>query len=236
MNPWKNLNITARWLTVVFTLVLVASVGIVTYNAFADNSKDNTNLNNGDSYDHKKTNGATQESWFSYPKNYNMPNSDKVKEMEHEYDNNSTKSNTNNNSCSSSESVVSYVGNGSTSSTIIKHNLGSFPRVIYILDLTNPPALGVDGITTIISTAGIAYVESGNDNYAPIPILNSNVVNATTIDVGQIFNQITSQTPNSKAVNFVGTNYELIALHFANSTCSSSSQPSGNDNDDDDHQ
>lgn len=235
MNPQKNLNIAARWLTVVFAFVLVASVGIVTYNAFADGSKDNTNSNKGDSHDNKMTNGATQESWFSYPKNYNMPNSDDVKKKEHEHDNDSTKSNTNSNSCNSSESVVNYVGNGSTSSTIIKHNLGSFPRVIYILDLTNPPALGVDGITTIVSTAGIVYVESGNDNYAPIPILNSNVVNATTIDVGQIFNQITSQVSNSKAVNFVGTNYELIALHFANSTCSSSSQPSGNDNDDEDH-
>ncbi len=231
MNPWKNLNIATRWLTVIFALVLVASVGIVTYNAFADGSKDNTNSNNGDSHYPKMTNGATQESWFSYPKNYDMPNSDKVKEKEHEYYNNQTKSNTSSNSCSSSESVVSYVGNGSTSSTIIKHNLGSFPRVIYILDLTNPPALGVDGITTLVSTAGIVYVQSGNDNYAPIPILNSNVVNATTIDVGQIFGQITSQVFNSKSVNFAGTNYELIALHFANSTCSSSSQ-SGNDNDD----
>lgn len=237
MNSWKNLNTTARWLTIVSASVLVASVGMVTYNAFADGSNDNTNSGNGDSHDHKMTNGETQQPWFSYPQNYNMPDSDKVKEMDHEDNNNPTQSNTNGNSCSSSEAVVSYVGNGATSSTLVKHNLGSFPRVIYILDLTNPPALGVDGITTIVSTTGIVYAESGNDNYAPVSLLNTNVVNATTIDVGQIFNQITSQVPTSKAVNFAGTNYELIALHFANSTsCSSSSQSSGNDNDEDDHQ
>ncbi len=236
MNPLKNLNTTARWLTIVFALVLVASVGIVTYNAFADGSNDNTKSDNGDSPDHKMTNGPTQQPWFAYPQNYNMPSFDKVKEMDHEDNNNPNHSNTNSNSCSSVESLVSYVGNGATSSTVVRHNLGAFPRVIYILDLTNPPGLGVDGITTIVSTGGIVYAESGNDNYAPVSLLNTNVVNATTIDVGQIFNQITNQVPTSKAVNFAGTNYELIALHFANSTCSNSSSQSSNDNDEDDHQ
>lgn len=155
-----------------------------------------------------------------------------AKEWNHLDDENATKSNSTNNSCGGGESLVNYAGNGATSTTLIQHNLGAIPRVMYILDLTNPPSPIVDGITTIISTPGIVYIESGNFVYAPIPIPNTNIVNSTTVDVGQIFNQISQAVPNSKAVNSAGTSYELIALKFASGNCSSSSQSMEGSDDD----
>jgi hypothetical protein len=232
MNPLKNLNVTARWLTAVFASVLFASVGIGAYNAFADDGS-NTDTDNWQSYDHNMTNVSTQLHGYEYQHNYNMGSFGNAKEWDHEDNDNVTKSNSTNNSCGGGESLVNYVGNGATSSTLVQHNLGALPRVMYILDLTDTPSPIVDGITTVISTPGIVYVESGNAVYAPIPIPNTNIVNSTTIDVGQIFNQITQAVPNSKAVNNAGTNYELIALKFASGNCSCSSQPSDNDDDDD---
>jgi hypothetical protein len=142
---------------------------------------------------------------------------------------NTQKNNGFNQTCTTSQSgeaIINYTGTGATTSTLVKHNLGVLPTVIYILDLTNPPSGSVDGITTVISTPGIVYVESGNDAYAPVSLPNTGIVNSTTIDVGQIFGKITSENPGSKAVNYAGTQYELIALGFG-----STSHQNGNDDD-----
>jgi hypothetical protein len=148
------------------------------------------------------------------------------------YTKNWDESNQTSTSQSGGEVIVNYTGTGATTSTLVNHNLGVLPTVIYILDLTNPPSASVDGITTIISTPGIVYVESGNDAYAPVSLPNTGIVNSTTIDVGQIFGKITSENSDTRAVNYAGTQYELIALGFGSTSGSTSHT---NDDDDDYH-
>ena len=210
---------------VVFISILFVSVGFATYNVFADTA---TEMDHDHSHSYNMTNGVTQKQGYAYPSHYSMPGFNTLKKDDQWDHHDNTKSNQTN--CAG-ESLVSYVGNGATNSTLVRHNLGALPRVTYILDLTNPPASNVDGITTIVSTTGIVYVESGNDAYAPIPISNTNIVNATAIDVGQIFNKITQEEFFSKAVNSNGTNYEMISLNFAGNSCNSSSHSSDYDDD-----
>ncbi|HJU14143.1 MAG TPA: hypothetical protein VJ792_06755 [Candidatus Nitrosotalea sp.] len=236
----KNWTTTSRWLTAVLVAIIIASAGLIAYNAhaYASNSSDDKDQQKNGNW----TNGSTQKGGYPYPHSYNMTygfeKDDRGQGDDkngHDDDDNQTSTNSTTSSCTGGgEAVINYTGTGSTSSTIVRHNLGAFPRVIYILDLTNSPSYNVDGITTIISTSQVVYVESGNDAYAPVSLTNNNIVNSTTIDVGQIFNQISQQT-NSKAVNSAGTNYQLIALNFASPTCSSSSSSSSGDDDDEDH-
>lgn len=226
----KNFMKTPYWLMVGLASILLASGGIFAYNAFADDSSNHTKLDDEQSRDHNMTNGITQKWGFGYPHNYNMSDFGNEKDNSHEGDYNGSSSNATTGSCGG-ESIVDYVGNGQTSSTLVRHNLGASPRIIYILDLTDQPNSNVDGITTVISTPKVVYAESGNDAYPPVPMPNTNVVNATTIDVGQIFNQISQLEFNAKAVNANGTSYELIAVNFPSSTCGGSSHSS----EDDDH-
>lgn len=239
MNPLKNVNIAARWLTVVFASVLLTSIGIVSYNAFADGTSNSAGTENWQSHDHSSSNSSKPMHDLEYQHNYNMSGFGNAREWDHSDEDNATNSNSTSNSCGGGESIVDYVGNGATSSTLVKQSLGASPRVIYILDLTDPPNRNVDGITTIISTPVVVYVESGNLNYAPIPIPNTNIVNSTAVDVGQIFNQINQASPGTIAVNSNGTNYEMVALNFASGNCSSSSHPTEGEDDngqgDDEH-
>lgn len=223
----KNWSTTSRWLTTILAAIVIASASLVAYNAYADGSEG------------KMTNGATQKEGYPYPHSYNMTYGFEKDDNGQGDDRNHTSSTNNTSStssCGGGESLVNYTGTGSTSSTLVNHNLGSIPRVIYILDMTNSPAFNVDGITTVISTPQVVYVESGNDAYAPVSLANHNIVNSTTVDVGQIFNAITQQSPFSKAVNANGTNYQMVAVNFAGATCSSSTTSSTSGDDDGDHE
>lgn len=211
-------------MTTILAAVMIASVSLVAYNAYADGSRD------------KWTNGSTQKEGYPYPHSYNMTYGFEKDDNGQGDDKNETGgTSTTTTNCGVGESLVNYTGTGSTSSTLVRHNLGAIPRVIYILDMTNSPAFEVDGITTVISTPQIVYVESGNDAYAPVPLPNHNIVNSTTIDVGQIFNAITQQEAFSKAVNFNGTDYQMVAVNFASSTCSSSTTSHSGGDDDGEH-
>lgn len=234
MNPLRKNTKASLWLTSILAAVVIGSAGLVAYNAYADGSSDGNQT--GDDHNYNMTNGQTQKEGYGYPHDYNMTYGFEKDDHGWGDDKNQTGGQTTGGSCGGGESIINYTGTGSKSSTVVNHNLGAVPRIIYILDMTNGPALNVDGITTVISTPQVVYVESGNDAYAPVSMPNNNIVNSTSIDVGQIFNTITQQSPISKAVNSAGTNYQLIAVNFASSSCSSgTTSHSGDDDENDNH-
>ncbi len=233
MNLRNNTKV-SHWLTAIIASVVIASVSLVAFNAYADES--NGTNQTGDDHRFNMTNGQTQKEGYPYPHEYNMTYGSKDDQGWGD-DKNKTGTSSTGASCGGGEAIINYTGTGSTSSTLVNHNLGAMPRVIYILDVTDSPASNVDGITTVVSTPQIVYVESGNDAYAPVSMPNHNIVNSTSIDVGQLYNLITGQASTSKAMNAAGTNYQMIAVNFGTSSCSSgtSSHYGGDDDNDQDH-
>jgi hypothetical protein len=111
--------------------------------------------------------------------------------------------------CGGGSAIVNYTGNGSTSPTFIRHNLGTLPTTIYITDL-NDSGTSSMGVTTLINTKNYVTIISGNDNYAPFRLVNNNIVNSTSVDVGSVFNSIQTQS-NAHEANYLNINYQLVA-------------------------